>query len=215
MTVTKGVRFTPRYTTGKIGLSYYFGGQGLGVVFTPSYVTGTPGKQFPRFIVSRPGVSSSLSYVTGSLGHTAEFIGFGVIVPGNKIGFAALPSLPGDTGRKMVIGTFVDFYILSPNKVYGETVTMIAAASVPGGVYSCTFDFGDGNAATGEQVTNYYRSKGTYTITMVLISMEAQTFVVTKTLQLYGYRLRFDVAPVSGAIPLTVKFQPVFEADKP
>ena len=142
-------------------------------------------------------------------------IGLGLQRSGFSVGLQAVPSLPGDTGRKIVLGTSVDFYVLSPNQVYAETVTLQAVAAVPGGVYSCVFDFGDGNTSNGEQVTNYYRNSGEYSITMTLTSNEAQIFTVTKKLRLYGYRLRFDLVPVSGAIPLTVKFQPVLEAAKP
>lgn len=73
-----------------------------------------------------------------------------------------------------------------------------------------TWDFGDGNASTAQNPTHTYDEAGTFTVSLTVATLAGAHTAVQEdlvTVALKPPEARFTVAPNSGDVPLTVRFE--------
>lgn len=75
-----------------------------------------------------------------------------------------------------------------------------------GNVQSWTWDFGDGNTATGEDVSHTYRSAGNYPAILTVAGPAGSATAAMNISVLSHLQAMADVMPISGEAPLTVSF---------
>lgn len=92
-----------------------------------------------------------------------------------------------------------------------------STSSDDNGVTSYSWDFGDGNTATGETTSNTYDTPGDYTVTLVVADEAGQadtaTQVITVTMANESPTAAFDPAFASATVPLTVDFDASASSD--